>query len=253
MDLMYTNSYLNNYFYFKNFKLKHTNSTMKIGTDSMILGAYTSHNNVKTILDIGTGCGILSFMMAQKYRNAKIVGIDIDINSINEANENLNNLDNFEYNNINFLNISLQEFVIQSVKRKEKFDLIISNPPFFTNSFKSHKSNRNLSRHNDNLCFFDLVICVKKLLNYDSIFSVILPLYEAIKFIDIAENENLYCKHLLKIQSNFNLKAKRYIMYFSLNKCNSISIDTLIFRDEYNNYTQQYKELTKEYHLFQRL
>lgn len=250
MDLIHTKNYSSNFFYFKNFKLSHNKSTMKIGTDSMILGAYTQHNNYKKILDIGTGCGVLAFMMAQKYVDSHIIGIDIDKNSIEEANEN-KHLFNIEGSySIDFIHISLQDFVKSLTSGNEKFDIIISNPPFFNNSYKSNKLYRNISRHTDNLSFADLIANVNIILSETGLFSIILPVPEAKNFIDEAEEEGLFCNKVLKIKPNNNIDCKRYLMYFSKSKLNYTEIDVLILRDNNNIYTEQYINLTKDYHLF---
>lgn len=120
-------------FRFKQFEINHEKSTLKVGTDAVLLGAWTPiPAPCGRILDIGSGCGVITLMLAQRS-NAQITGVDIDKPSIEEAAENANN--SLWKNRINFINCSIQDFC--TAEHQNNFDLIVSNPPFFVDSLKS--------------------------------------------------------------------------------------------------------------------
>ena len=120
----------NNYFQFKQFRIEQEKSAMKVGTDGILLGAWVNISKVKSILDIGTGTGLIALMLAQRC-DANITGIEIESSAAEEALENANNTP--WKNRLTIQNISLQEF---STTSKNKFDLIVSNPPFFEKSLR---------------------------------------------------------------------------------------------------------------------
>lgn len=243
MDLVLMKKHYSS-FRFKEFSLNHSKSTMKVCMDSLILGAFVPAENAKTILDIGSGCGILSLMLAQKSVG-NIIGIDIDEDSVVEANENASQTR--WKDRVVFQKISLQEFV---QVHNTKFDLIISNPPFFNNSLKSKIINRNISRHTDTLPFYNLISCTKKILEQAGKFYIILPSQESQLFVNIATEEKLFCTQVLKIMQNIHKEEKRRIMCFENEKTNEVIINELVIRNEDDSYTKEYLELTKDYHLF---
>ncbi|MDD2381516.1 MAG: methyltransferase, partial [Mariniphaga sp.] len=142
----------NNYFQFKHFSIIQENAAFKVGTDAVLLGSWVNISTAKTILDIGTGTGIIALMMAQRS-TARITGIEIEKNAAEEA---TGNVKNSPWNQrVNILNTSFQDFV---KAHTGVFDLIVSNPPFFTNSQKSKCNLLALARHNDLLPHARLVI-----------------------------------------------------------------------------------------------
>ena len=136
-------------FQFKQFAIQQDKTSMKVGTDGVLLGAWTNIENAKTILDIGAGTGLISLMIAQ--RSEKLVyALEIEENAYNQA---LENFKNSKWHNSLFLTHSS----LQNYKTSLKFDIIVSNPPFFNNSYKIQDSNRNLARHTDSLSFKELL------------------------------------------------------------------------------------------------
>ena len=133
-------------FKFKEFVIKHDNSAMKVGTDGVLFGSWASCLKSDSILDIGCGSGLISLMLGQRTVNTIITGIEIDKFAANEAKYNINNSPWSE--RIQAHNISLQRF-----STNEKFDLIISNPPFFSKSLRPENSERLKARHQEDLNF----------------------------------------------------------------------------------------------------
>jgi tRNA1Val (adenine37-N6)-methyltransferase len=234
----------NTVFAFKQFNVKQDKCAMKVGTDAVLLGAWVNPNGAKFILDIGTGTGVIALMLAQKT-NASIIGIDIDLSATQQAQENVDESKFKEQ--IKIIHTSLQEFVkINDLK----FQMIVSNPPFFEQSLKPIDEKRSNARHADVLPFDDLLDCVIKMLDETGKFCLILPTLEAEKFRNMAQKKGLYLSKLLRIKSRADKDSdKRHIMQFEF-KPSEFSENTLVIEgDERHNYTKDYRELTKEYYL----
>lgn len=217
---------------------------MKVGTDAVILGAWVNAVNAKKILDIGTGTGIIALMLAQRS-SAQIEAIDIDKDSCEQAQENVRFSRWAE--RIKVHHNSFQDYTAMS---SEKFDLIVTNPPYFTASLKSKEESRAYARHTDLLPFDALITGVKKLLHPAGKFFLILPKNEADIFRDMAEQKGLHLSKLLRIRSRIDkLEDKRHIMRFEFSP-KSFSEETIVIeKDERHHYTEEYKELTKDFYL----
>lgn len=215
---------------------------MKVCTDSCIFGAYIQTNNANKILDIGTGTGLLSLMLAQKSE-ASINAVEIDLSSYKEASRNIQ-LSPW-YNRIKLYNNSIQYF---SSTRSDKYDLIISNPPFFKNHLKSGKKEKDQALHSDALSFEELVECVGKLLNPDGRFYILLPEYESKKFAELALKQKLFLNHRLLIRNTAEGSIFRVITEYSFidNKRND---KVLIIKKNNSEYTDSFKLLLKDYYL----
>ena len=233
----------NNYFQFKQFKIIQEKSAMKVGTDGILLGAWTNVENTNTILDVGTGTGLIALMLAQRTK-AKITGIEIEKYAAEEATENARN-SSWE-NRIAIENIPFQEFVTSS---KEKFDLIVSNPPFFANSLKSDNKNRTVARHNNLLPFSGLIKGAVKLLNENGRFSIILPVIPAEEFIELAKNEGLNLVRLTKVKPRASKNANRFLMEFTKGDSTLINEYLTIYNEDDSNYSELFKQLTCDFYL----
>lgn len=219
------------------------NSAMKVGTDAVLLGAWKHPANAKLILDIGCGSGIIALMMAQKT-DSIIDAIDIDLNSIEEAKKNFAN--STWSKNLNAIHASLSDFAKHSKKR---YDLILSNPPFFNNSLKSPFESKNLSKHTSSLTHEELLSRVKSLISSDGIFAVIIPYDQKDLFANLALVQSLYCTKKLIIFPTPQKKANRTILEFSQYKPKNVEEENLTIRDKSGNFTQQYKQLTRDFYL----
>lgn len=234
----------NDTFAFKKFSIKQDKCAMKVGTDAVLLGAWVIPNGSKTILDIGTGTGIISLMLAQKSE-AKITAIDIDKESTEQA--RINVLESIYNNKIEVENISIQDLAKTD---SLKFDLIVTNPPYFIDSYKSVEATRTIARHSDSLPFEDLIDCVKKLLDVKGKFCLILPKNEAAIFRKMAELKGLYLSKLLRIRTKPEKESeKRHLMQFEFKETEFSESTLVIEENESRNYTQAYKDFTKDYYL----
>ena len=230
-------------FVFKQFKINQDKCAMKVGTDAVLLGSWVDTSNTKTILDIGTGTGIIALMLAQKS-SASIDAIDIDRNAFLQASENVE--DCRWKDRISTHHISLQQFTDES---KYKYDLIVSNPPYFVDSSKALEESRTNARHTDHLSFCDLLKGVLSLLKPDGKFYVILPTKESQLFRDLAEEQDLFLTKLTRVITRTDKPEKRLLMKFEFIKKTVEEDSITIEKDDRHSYTSEYNELTKDYYL----
>ncbi|HQQ95604.1 MAG TPA: methyltransferase [Bacteroidia bacterium] len=234
----------NDSFEFKQFKIRQDKCAMKLSTDAVLLGAWVVPNGSTSILDVGTGTGILALMLAQKSL-AEITAIDIDRNSTEQA--RLNVAESAFSSRIRVLHTSFQNLAQSNTG---KFDLIVSNPPFFVDSLKSNDDSRKLARHNDQLSFDDLLNGVKQLLSGKGKFCLILPKNEALQFRDRAKLKGLYLSKLMRIRTRADKDTeKRHLMQFEFKETEFSESTLIIEADNQRNYTEEYKALTREYYL----
>lgn len=231
-------------FAFKQFTIKQDHCAMKVGTDAVLLGAWVMPNGSKYILDIGTGTGVIALMLAQKS-SATIEAIDIDEHAVIQAKQNV--LESKFSENINVHLTSFQEY---SKITPIKFNLIVTNPPYFEQSYKSSDEQRSHARHADVLPFEELLDGVKKVLDIKGKFCLILPRMEAEKFTLLAEKKGFQLSKLLRVKSRTDKEfAKRHLMQFEF-KATEFSENTLIIEEEMRHqYTPEYIALTKDYYL----
>jgi len=212
---------------------------MKVGTDAVLLGAWLPvSENCHAILEIGSGCGVISLMLAQRT-DAKIIGVDIDEESVNEAQKNAENAP--WKNRVQFIHENIQHFAQKTV---QKFNIIVSNPPFFENSLKSPKTRKNISKHNDTLSLEELVAAVNILLSENGCFGVILPVEMAGKMEKLSLEKCLYATKKTWVYPTPTKKANRMLILFKREPA-VCEEDKLIIRD--NGYTNEYLQLVKEY------
>ncbi|MEB3004454.1 tRNA1(Val) (adenine(37)-N6)-methyltransferase [Capnocytophaga sp. G2] len=231
-------------FQFRQFSVKQEYSAMKIGTDSVLLGAWAASNNPQRILDIGAGTGILSLMMAQRFPTAYIHAIEITPEATQECRENIS-LSPWK----DRISVYQEDIRIFSKVDKHKYDLIISNPPFFTEKVLSPNFQRSLSRSNLELPFEELLYCVSQLLSPIGTFAVIIPYKEESVFKQLAQKDNLYPSDILHVKGNINTPIKRSLLLFSFEQKINPLIKVLTIEKERHLYTKEYQELTKNFYL----
>ena len=214
---------------------------MKVGTDAVLLGSWVNTSHINSILDIGTGTGIIALMLAQKS-TAMIDAIDIDQNAYEQASENVAAS---KWNH----RIKVYHTPLQQFANEHKYDLIVSNPPYFVDSSKALEASRTFARHTDQLAYDDLLAGVLRLLDPKGKFYVILPAKESELFRDLAEENKLFLTHLTRVVTRADKPEKRWLMKFEFIR-KSFSEDSIVIEeDERHSYTEQYKELTKDYYL----
>lgn len=234
----------NKVFAFKQFTIKQDKCAMKVGTDAVLLGAWTNPNGAQRILDIGTGTGIIALMLAQKTK-ASIDAIDIDADACLQARENVEGCKWKE--NIRVHHVPLQ---LHSQRQKDKYDLIVSNPPYFVDSSKALYIERTTARHTDLLPYKELLEGVLLLLAKNGKFCVILPFKEGEMFRDMAEKEKLYLSKMMRVKSRAGKATdKRLMMQFEFQRKTFSESSIVIEEDERHSYTDEYKELTRDYYL----
>ena len=238
-------------FKFKEFSVSQDKCAMKIGTDSVLLGAWTSlKNNPFSVLDIGAGTGVLSLMIAQRSRAQNIEAIEIDADAFEQCSENF---ENSSWSDRLFCyHASLLEFVedlsAEEAGVEDKFDLIICNPPFYSEDYKTDNEARDLARFNDAMPFEHLIFAVINLLSEDGVFSVVIPYKEETNFVDLASKSGLFPKRILRVKGNPDTEIKRSLLEFSF-KDSKIESSKLIIETGRHQYTEDYINLTKDFYL----
>ncbi|MBR1667744.1 MAG: methyltransferase domain-containing protein [Bacteroidaceae bacterium] len=238
----------NPYFRFKQFTIRHDRSAMKVGTDGVLLGAWASlckkaSQSKTNILDIGTGTGLIALMLAQRFPMAVIEGVDIDDASIEQAKENVKSSP-FS------LRISIEKKDFNSIESfSNKYDLIVSNPPFYQEDTLGGNHARDAARHTTSLPFETLIENASLLLTKQGVFSVILPSGEASHFIAICATYGLYLEHRTDIQSTPQKLSKRVLLAFMKDYHFTVAIDSLTLYDGQGNRTSEYNQLTEDFYL----
>jgi len=230
-------------FRFKQFTIIQDKTAMKVGTDGVLLGAWTRPEKAASILDIGTGTGLIALMMAQKSK-ALITAVEIEKDASDQAFQNIENSPWYE--RIRVHQSSVQDFSVNSGK---KFDLIVSNPPYFQQSLKNPCEKRTLARHNDSLPLVELIQVVLILLESKGRFTVILPADSWSHFNRLAEDAELFPNRKLLVKPNLMLPPKRILVEYSFSHTDCGTDEIAIEKYDRHHYTKEYRELTRDYYL----
>ncbi len=232
-------------FQFKQFSLEQDRTAMKIGTDGVLLGAWTPiDKNPFSILDIGTGTGIIALMLAQRSSAEQIDALEIDEDAYEQATDNF---ENSPWNDRLFcFHAGLDEFVEEP---EDEYDLIVSNPPFYSEDYKSNNDQRDLARFQDAMPFEDLIEAAALLLSENGIFSAIIPFKEEENFLALANEYELFPLKITRVKGTPTSEMKRSLLAFSRNSISNFPIDELIIETARHIYTQEYIALTKDFYL----
>ncbi|NES63910.1 MAG: methyltransferase [Okeania sp. SIO2D1] len=239
-----------NLFRFKQFTILQDRCAMKVGTDGTLLGAWVDISGAEKILDIGTGTGLISLMLAQRsYQRcrtlslAQIDAVEIDVNSSIQARENVERSP-WSYR-IKIYNYSIQKYTESCQK---KYDLIVSNPPFFENASKAAKKARTVARHTDFLSQTDLLQAAVKLLSETGKIAVIYPVEQAKNFMIKARYFGLFCHKKIYVKPMPKIPTKRILMELSKNQLPSQE-NTIIIEAKQYLYTPEFIALIKDFYL----
>lgn len=219
---------------------------MKIGTDGVLLGAWTSiEHQPFSILDIGTGTGVLALMLAQRSSAELIDALEIDENAYEQAVENFENSDWGD--RLFCYHAAFDEFV-EEMQDEEKYDLIVSNPPFYSADYSSGDAKRDQARFAEALPFEELLEGISLLLSKSGKFSVIIPASEEEEFLEIALQFNLYPQRITRVKGTPDSPAKRSLLELSFLDTQPLE-DELVIETDRHQYTLEYIELVKDFYL----
>jgi tRNA1Val (adenine37-N6)-methyltransferase len=232
-------------FQFKQFSIQQNQTAMKVGTDSVLLGAWCPiNNNPYSVLDIGAGTGILSLMIAQRSKAEQIDAIEIDENAYEQC------VENFEASpwsdRLFCFHAGLDEFVEEP---EDEYDIIISNPPFYSEDYKTENKQRDLARFQDALPFEDLIEAANLLLSENGIFAVIIPYKEEERFLDLCAQVELFPVKVTRVKGSHATPIIRSLLAFKRYELSVLEADELVIEINRHEYTDTYINLTKDFYL----
>ena len=232
-------------FQFKQFSIEQDRCAMKIGTDGVLLGAWAPlENNPFSILDIGAGTGVIALMLAQRSHADQIDALEIDEEAYEQS---VDNFENSPWRDRLFcFHAGLDEFIEEP---EDEYDLIVSNPPFYTDDFKSATEQRDLARFADAMPFEDLIEAADLLLSENGIFAAIIPFKEEENFLALAKEYELYPLKITRVKGTPTTETKRSLLALSRNIKVDFLIDELIIETARHIYTPEYTSLTKDFYL----
>ena len=231
----------NPYFRFKQFTVYHDLCAMKVGVDGVLLGAWADCRNIQFAMDVGTGSGLIALMLAQRS-HALIHAIDIDENACKQAEINFSNSPFHS-------RLSIESVAFQNFSSSVRYDLIVSNPPYFAQSLKSPDANRSLARHDEYLPLDVLIEKSASLLNPQGKAAFILPFDRWEKAQASAlENRLFLCRKTL-VSSLQDLPPKRVLLEYSLTNQGATEENSFYIGNEKQNYSKEYRALTEEFYL----
>lgn len=236
----------NHYFQFKQFKIEQEHCAMKVCTDACLFGAWVveqlkncASKKQINILDIGTGTGLLSLMMAQEL-DCAIDAVEIDLAAAAQAKSN--------FSDANFpATIQLITTDIKNLETSKEYDCIISNPPFFENDLKSPDAKRNKALHSDTLTLFELIQVIENHLSLDGLTAILLPYHRKDEMIQLALEKNLYLNVFADVKQSSNHHFFRTFLVFSRKKQTLLS-EAIVIQDN-RVYSDRFIELLKNYYL----
>ncbi|MEO6229849.1 MAG: methyltransferase [Ferruginibacter sp.] len=238
----------NNYFQFKQFTVQQDQCSMKVCTDACIFGAYiarhlmSTNQAVKTILDIGTGTGLLSLLLAQKLTDANITALEIDDAAVLQA---LKNFDQSPWSN----RLQVSNTDVMQFSSTFKYDCIISNPPFFEADLKSPDKNKNAAKHDTTLTLEQLLQFANTNLSADGIFAVLLPFHRIDYFIKLAAKQHFYLTEKLLVKHTVAHPYFRGILLFTRIPASIIESE-LVIKNKEGGYSESFIDLLNEYYLY---
>lgn len=226
-------------FRFQQFDIQQNNGVFRVGTDAVLLGALANVSEAKNVLEVGTGTGIISLMIAQRNPEAQILAIDINSEAVNISQANFSNSPFSDR-----IKSQLQD--LKNFETEEKFDLIISNPPYF----EINSSEKDiLARQKLELNFSDLIRKSSQLLSENGIFSIIVPIDSEKEFTQICSENNLFLQRKVSIKGIKTSEPKRLVLEYSFTESET-KVENFVIEKSPRVYSDEYLELTKDFHQF---
>ncbi len=233
----------NTYFQFKQFRIDQDRCAMKVTTDACIQGAWTPIlPGVKRVLDIGTGTGLLALLLAQRNQQITVDAIEFDAQAAGQAADNVNASPWKD-------RINIVEADVRGYRAADKYDLIITNPPFFNNSLLSEKDSKNMARHTLSLTYTELIAAVQANLSDDGYVSIMLPFTECAQWKDLASAQSLYEFERLSVSHKPNGSIKRVVGLFRKSETRSLRENVLVIKGDDNVYTPGFTDLLSPFYL----
>jgi tRNA1Val (adenine37-N6)-methyltransferase len=230
-------------FHFKQFGIEDKESAMKVGTDAVLLGAWADILCARRILDAGSGTGIIAIMLAQRSK-ATIDAVEIDARACDQSRQNFERCS--WHSRLNLIESSFQKFTAGT---SQSYDLIVSNPPFFSKSLKTPDKARAVARHDDALSAADLFEGISGVLSPSGKISLIIPFLSEDEWIDQANRKRFFVSRRTQVYPKENKPQNRSLIEFSAVSSGIISVSSITILDMNGKYTDEYKELTKDFYL----
>ena len=230
-------------FFFKKFGMFHHRSTMRIGTDAVLFAQWVEVSSHDNVLDIGTGSGIIPMILSQKGAGS-VCAVELDADSYEEA--RLNFSISVWNEKLNVVNDDVRHLADVT---DEKYDLIVSNPPYYASDVKPIKEKKAMARHVSTLSFKDLLSSAKKMMGTDSRFALVLPFYESRLFIKEAEQLGFHLQKEMHVVPIKGKEPNRVNMQFVLHEVDEVTVESLAIRNEDYSYTEDYKNFLSDYYL----
>lgn len=235
----------NNWFQFKQFMIEQEHATMKVGTDGVLLGAWTSLPQPGgRVLDIGTGTGLIALMLAQRVADIFVDALEIDPSSAVQARENFQNSPWKE--SLKCIPSSFQDYASQC---RCTYDLIICNPPFFTDSYKTPSREKNLARHDDSLSLEEILRGSIPLMKGNARLSLILPADKEALVLDLANEHQIHLRRITRVIPSPGKATKRILLEISPAREPCQEDELVIECGKRHHYSDAYKKLTGEFYL----
>lgn len=231
----------NSFFQFKKFTVYHDKCAMKVGTDGVLLGAWAPVAEARRLLDVGTGTGLIALQLAQRNPQAEITAIEMDAAAAEQAKDNI--LHSPWADRIEIVCIDFRNF-----RSEDKFDLIVSNPPYFVDALKCPGEQRRMARHAESLSYASLFCHSSRLLNEEGALSLIIPSEFEKTAIDEAWNRKLFPSHRTRIFTKPGKPCRRMLLTFGFQEKKCIE-ESLCIEVNHNEFTPEYIALTKDFYL----
>ena len=248
----------NDCFRFKRFTVNHGRSSMKVGVDAILLACWADVSPAKTILDVGTGCGVLALICAQRSVDALIKGIDIDKDSVEEAESNFVSSPWADR-----LTAELCDFdsIYDKECNKGHFDLVISNPPFFDSVIDRIETSRMRARHQDSLSPFSLILHSREILAENGLLAMVIPYTRGEEIMECAASAGYSVRRVASVKGRAELEPKRMLLEFIWNQVpghagqldsvnyDKFNVEEIVIEEQINSPTEQFKNLCKDFYL----
>jgi tRNA1Val (adenine37-N6)-methyltransferase len=230
------------YFHFKQFSVRHDRCVMKVGTDAVLLGAWVDVSDAEDILDIGTGSGVIALILAQRTANStRLESVEIEKNSAEQASANV-------CNSPWSSRIGVHQVAVQDYFPAKRFDLIVTNPPYFVKSLPPPDQGRLHVRHTTSLSYDELLSAVVRLLASRGRFNVILPYQEAKVFTKLASQYQLFCNRRYHFRTRKEKPMERTLLEFSIGT-QSLDEGEILLYDHDLEWSQSYRSLISDFYI----